>query len=224
LLDCEVDFDTKIACDNEKILVGVVHSLQRDTRYVIVANKDEKDPQGGKLTGLEGGLFDLEAIEEAADGLVEPLRPGGGRIYMMGPAGRFKGEAKIIRRNRAEETRRAATANRLFKTRGCNPEQRDLLDETAYTMGPIEPAMYFDNPDEKVVEMMMAYRDRYWGIHAQWVLAYDALLAGEVLADNQVHDILRHARGVVMEVREVLGDHPMYPGELARFYPGDKAN
>ena len=34
-------------------------------------------------------VVDLDALEEVADGVVEPLLPGGGRIYMMGPAGRF---------------------------------------------------------------------------------------------------------------------------------------
>jgi len=213
LLDCGVDFDTKVACDNEKILVGVVHSPERDARYVILANKDEKAPQGGKLSGVAGALFDLEALEEVADGLVEPLLPGGGRIYMMGTADGFEGEAEIIRRNRAQESQRARRPDRLFKTRACNAKHRDLLDETARIMGTIEPAMFSDNPSEKVVEMMTAHRDRYWEIHARWILAYDALLKGEVVPDKDVHDILRHARGVVKEVRDALGDYPMYPGE-----------
>ena len=215
LLDCVVDFDMKVVCDNEKILVGVVHSPERDARYVILANKDEKAPQGGKLSAVEGALLDLEALEEVADGLVEPLLPGGGRIYMMGAADGFEGEAEIIRRNRAQESQRATTPDRLFKTRACNPKHRDQLDETARIMGTIEPAMFLDNPDEKVVEMMTAHRDRYWEIHARWVLAYDTLLAGEVVPDKDVRDILRHARGVVREVRDTLGDHPMYPGEKA---------
>ena len=72
--------------------------------------------------------------------------------------------------------------------------------------------------------MMKPYRERYWTLHARWVLAYDALLAGEVvLADNQVHEgILHDAENVVREVREALGDHPMYPGGLAGKHPDEK--
>ena len=80
-------------------------------------------------------------------------------------------------------------------------------------MGAIEPAMYFDNPDAKVVEMMTTQRDRYWGAHATWVLAYEALLTGDVLTDRRVDGILGHARGIVREVRHTLGNHPMYPRE-----------
>jgi len=211
LLDCEVDLDTKIACDNENILVGVVRSAERNATYLILANKDEKAPRGGTLSGLDGELFDLVALKPSPAGAVEPLLPGGGRIYRVATAEQLKSEAEIVRRNRTEETERAATPDRLFEARGCNPKHREQLDETARIMGAIEPAMYLDNPDEKVVEMMTAYRDRYWGIHARWVLAYEALLAGEVLPDTTVYDILRHAGYVVREVRDALGDHPMYP-------------
>ena len=213
LLDCEVELDTKILCDNEKILVGVVRSSERNARYVILANKDENLPQSGKLAGMNDALFDLEALEEVADGMVGPLLPGGGRIYMTGASAGFEAEAMIIRRNRVEEAERAATADRLFDTRGCNPEHRGKLDEAARIMGAIEPAMYFDNPDAKVVEMMTTQRDRYWGAHATWVLAYEALLTGDVLTDRRVDGILWHARGIVREVRHTLGNHPMYPRE-----------
>ena len=213
LLDCVVDFDATVACDNENILVGVVHAPERGARYVILANKDEATPQGGRLSGVAGTLLDLEALEQVADGLVAPLLPGGGRIYMMGSADGFEREAEIILRNRAEEAARAATPDRLFETRGCNPKHRDQLDETARIMGAIEPAMFVDNPDAKVVEMMNAHRDRYWGIQERWILAYDALLKGEVVPDKDVHDILRDANGVVKAVRDRLGDYPMYPGE-----------
>ena len=215
LLDCIVDFDTSITCDNEKILVGVVHSPERNARYVILANKDEESPQGGKLLGLDAALYDLIALKEARDGKVEPLLPGGGRVYMVETPDRFQLEAKIIRSNRVEEQLRSETPDRLFESRACNPEHRDQLDETARIMGEIEPAMYFDNPDEKVVELMTTYRDRYWGIHARWVLAYESLLAGERLPDVYIYDILRHSRALIPQVRNALGDHPMYPGAPA---------
>ena len=215
LLDCGVDFDTKIACDNRNILVGVVRAPAREATYVILANKNEKAQQGGRLTGLEGDLFDLASLKPVSSDKVEPLLPGGGRIYFVGLEVDFDAEKEIILQNREEEKLRAQKPDRLFKTRGCNAKHRDQLDETARIMGTIEPAMYPDNPDEKVVEMMTAYRDRYWGIHARWILAYDALLVGEVVPDKNVHDILRDARGIVKEVRGALGDYPMYPGAKA---------
>ena len=211
LLDCIVDFETSVTCDNEKILVGVVHSPERKARYVILANKDEQSAQGGTLAGVDGALYDLTGLEEAAGGGVEPLLPGDGRIYMVATAEEFAGEAGIIRRNRAEEQERAATPDRLFEARGCNPRHRDQLDQTARIMGAIEPAMYWDNPEKKIVALMTPYRDRYWAIHARWVLAYDALLAGDRLPDTIAYDILRHAKGLVDEVRKALGEGPMYP-------------
>jgi hypothetical protein len=213
LLDCGVDFDTKIACDNRNILVGVVRAPAREATYVIVANKDEKAQQGGRLTGLEGDLFDLVSLEPVAGDEVQPLLPGGGRIYFVGLEVDFDAEREIILKNRKEEELRVQKPDRLFETRGCDAKQRDRLDETARIMGTIEPAMFPDNPSEKVVAMMTAHRDRYWGIHARWVLAYDALLKGEVVPDKEVHDILRDANGIVKEVRDALGDYPMYPGE-----------
>ena len=211
LLDCVVDFDTTIACDNEKILIGVVHSPERKVRYVILANKDEESPRGGKLSGVDGTLYDMHSLEESPGGMVEPLQGGDGRIYMVATAEGFADEANIIRRYREEETKRAATPDRLFEARGCNPTQRDQLDETARIMGAIEPAMYWDNPDEKIVELMTPYRDRYWGIHARWVLAYEALLAGDPMPDKIAYDVLRHSKGLILDVREALGDRPMYP-------------
>jgi len=213
LLDCTVDFDTTIACNNRNILVGVVRAPARDATYVILANKDEKARQRGRLTGLDGDLFDLVSLEPASDDKVDPLLPGGGRIYFVGLEVDFDAEKDIILQNREKEELRAQTPDRLFKERGCNPKHRDQLDETARIMGTIEPAMFPDNPDAKVVQMMAPHRDRYWEIHAQWVLAYEALLAGEVVPDKDVDDILRDAGDIVKEVRDALGDHPMYPGQ-----------
>jgi hypothetical protein len=212
LLDCEVDFDAKAACDNEKILVGVVHSKRRSARYVILANTDEKAAQGGRLSGVDGSLLDLNGLEGVESGLVEPLMPGGGRIYMMGGEDELRAEAKIVRSNRAEESHRATTADRLFEARGCSVKHRDQLDETARMMGSIEPAMFADNPDPRVVEMLKPRRDAYWKLHGRWVSAYEALLAGDAPTDESVDAIVCDARTVAEDIRGVLGDYPMYPG------------
>lgn len=212
LLDCTVDFEASASCDNENIIVGIVQAPRRDARYVILANKDETSVQGGRLLRPGGLLFDLTSLEQVADGTIEPLQPGGGRIYMVGRPEQFEREAAIILRNRADEQRRATTPDRLFESLGCSRKHADELDEAARIMGAIEPAMYFDNPDAKVVELMTGHRDRYWGIHAQWVMTYDAVLRGEKLPDQHSYDVLRHSRTLVRQVKEVLGDHPMYPG------------
>jgi hypothetical protein len=215
LLDCEIDFDSKIGCDNENILVGVMHSKARDVRYVILANKDEQTPQGGGLSGVGNTLLDLESLKKVKDGRVEPLLPGGGRILMIGDEEDLRAEAKIIRANRDEEMNRAATPDRLFEARGCNAIHRDQLDETARMMGEIEPAMFPDNPDPKVVELMNPHRDGYWKLHVRWTSAYAALLAGDALTDSLIAAIVRDAESVAEEVGNSLGDHPMYPGATA---------
>ena len=203
LLDCTVDFDTGITCDNDKILVGVVRARERGACYVILANGDEETAQGGRLAGFDGGLHDMTALREVDGGTIEPLRPGGGCMYMVGTADMFKAEAEIVRRNRDEEEKRAATPDRLFAARRCDPGQRDQLDEVARRMGKIEPVMYWDYPDDKIVALMTPFRDRYWGIHARWVRAYEALLQGEPLPADNLAAIVRHSGSLVQEVTAI---------------------
>lgn len=79
-------------------------------------------------------------------------------------------------------------------------------------MGDIEPAMYWDNPNAKVVDLMLPYRDRYWALHARWVTAYELLLSGQDTADAAA--VLRYSKHLTAEVRASLGDHSMYPKDV----------
>jgi hypothetical protein len=209
LLDCIVDFESTIRCDNEHVLIGVLRSPQRDATYVVAANKDVESEQGGRLSGFDGGLLDLNSLAELNDGRLPALLPGGGGVYLVGDPDQFRAESEAVRKNRDEEQERSETPDRLFRARGCDPEVLKELDETSMIMGTIEPAMYWDNLDEKVVELMAPYRDRYWALHAEWVSAYEHLLKGELT--NRSAQILRYSKILVDEVRKALGDRPMYP-------------
>ena len=58
LLDCTVDFESSIGCDNEDLLVGIVRSTARGVSYAIVVNKDLHAPQSGRLRGVRESLYD----------------------------------------------------------------------------------------------------------------------------------------------------------------------
>jgi hypothetical protein len=212
LLIFQPNFESAIGCDNEDLLVGIVRSTARGVSYAIVVNKDLHAPQSGRLRGVRESLYDLDSLRKEGDLSIDAIRPGGGRIYLVGGDEQFETEAEAIQSNREQEAARAATPNRLFEQRGCDAQHRDTLDETARIMGSIEPAMYLDNPDATVVERMLSYRVRYWTIHARWVTAYEQLLAGRNAADAGT--VLRYSRHLIAEVKTALGDHPMFPGSL----------
>ena len=212
LLDCVVDFDAHASCDNEKILIGVVKSPKRQATYVTAVNTDLEEFQGGTLLGWTGDWFDLHRLAKVSGKAIEPIEPGGGRSYFLGDETQFAIESAVIRKNRAEEDTRASRPDRLFAQKGCDPTLRDILDEVARIMGDIEPAMYWDNPDAKVVDLMLPYRDRYWALHARWVTAYELLLSGQDTANAAA--VLRYSKHLTAEVRASLGDHSMYPKDV----------
>ena len=217
LLDCVVDFETGIACDNPEILVGVLHAPDRNARYVIVANKDTTSPQGGKLQGVTPNMLDMTSLNEIAGGTIAPLQPGDGRAYLIGTQEELKAEADTIRANQREETHRAATPDRtLARLYGDRlPEclaAKEKLDEIGRLMGSVEPAMFEDNPDAAVVEAMKPHRERYWAIHPRWAEMYEDLLSGAGSAED-VEALAAEAKKIAAEIRRALGDRPMYPTE-----------
>jgi len=217
LLDCVVDFDAKIACDNPEILVGVLHAPERSARYVIVANKDTASPQGGKLKGATANMLDLTSLSEIVGGTIAPLQPGDGRAYLIGAQQDLRAEADAIRANQREETHRAATPDRtLARLYGDRlPDclaAKAKLDEIARLMGSVEPAMFDDNPDAAVVEAMNPHRETYWAIHPRWAQMYEDLLSGAGPAEH-IEALAAEAKKIVAEIRRALGDRPMYPKE-----------
>ena len=86
------------------------------------------------------------------------------------------------------------------------------LDEIGRLMGSVEPAMFDDNPDASVVELMKPYRERYWAIHPRWAQMYEDLLSGAGSAKD-VEALASEAKKIVAEIRRALGDRPMYPKE-----------
>ena len=215
LLDAEVDFDSPIKCDNDKIIAGVLHAPQRNVRYIIVANKDVRMPQSGALTGVDGKVYDLEELEPVAGNTVRLLAPGGGRVYLIGTSEQFESEASSLRILRRAETERAATPDRTMRQLYGDKlltamRVRAGLDAIGRLMGSVEPAMYEDHPDAKVVALLSDHRQAYWAVHPQWADLYDDLLAGKL---PDVKALANQAERVVKTIRKALGDRPMYPGD-----------
>jgi len=116
LLGCEVDSDAAATADNDKVAAGILHDPKRGIRYVVVFNKDTTSPVGADLSlpadivkGGEG-VYDLESLAPVtSDGgrfRVAPLKPGGGRIYLVGAAKDFREDKAAILAKQVDETLR----------------------------------------------------------------------------------------------------------------------
>jgi hypothetical protein len=89
---------------------------------------------------------------------------------------------------------------------------RSQLDRTGQRMGEVEPAMWEDNPDPEIVNIMAPFRDRYWQLHARWAEAYGLLLGGQ--RDNllsRVESLASDSKTLLSEVRATLADRPLHP-------------
>jgi len=215
ILDAPVELDSPITCDNERILVGTLHSPQRDVRYIIAANSDISSPQRGRLTSLPTHPFDLESLSAVPDGQIAELAPGAGRAYFLGSDKQFRLEKAAILELRRDEAERVKTPDRTLAARYSKrlPAAlaiRNQLDQIGKLMGSVEPAMYRDNPDAKVVELMNEHRDPYWSVHGPWSEMYNNLLSGE-LPGEEVAKLTTKASQVVDAIRRSLDGRPMCP-------------
>ena len=84
---------------------------------------------------------------------------------------------------------------------------RSQLDRIGQRMGEIEPAMWEDNLDTEIVNIMAPFRERYWQLHARWAEAYGLLLGGQ--RDDllpRVESLASDCITLLSEVRAKLAD------------------
>lgn len=132
LLDAEVDFETVVSSDNEdRLIVGVLRAPDRGVHYLVVVNKNVRGPESGVLrlppAWRDRTILDMASLAESSGDLRVSLRPGDGRIFMVGSALQTQAEADAVRANRIEESLRAMTPD-LSTAKSWNMDVTEVID------------------------------------------------------------------------------------------------
>lgn len=89
---------------------------------------------------------------------------------------------------------------------------RSQLDRIGQHMGKVEPAMYEDHRDSKLVAMMAPFREPYWEIHARWAEAYAMLFEGKKEGlSSRVEALASDSQALLANVHHTLGGRSMIP-------------
>ena len=107
----------------------------------------------------------------------------------------------------------------------CKPyvSIRSQLDRIGQHMGKVQPVMYEENRNSRIVQIMAPFRQPYWQLHARWAEAYGMLLDGQKDGlSSRVEALAGDCEKLLADVRKALARQSEYQSSGSETTPTQK--